>query len=88
MVAYAGIAQLVERHFCKVDVRGSNPRAGSLVLKNDIIYVMINKSAFLMQIYLCCWVFYSAVFVSLSAVSLASVAARSAACCASRFFCS
>ena len=26
---YAGIAQLVERHFCKVDVRGSNPRAGS-----------------------------------------------------------
>ena len=27
---FAGIAQLVERHFCKVDVRGSNPRAGSL----------------------------------------------------------
>ena len=26
---FAGIAQLVERHFCKVDVRGSNPRAGS-----------------------------------------------------------
>ncbi len=25
----AGIAQLVERRFCKADVRGSNPRAGS-----------------------------------------------------------
>ena len=28
---FAGIAQLVERHFCKVDVRGSNPRAGSAI---------------------------------------------------------
>ena len=30
---FAGIAQLVERRFCKADVRGSNPRAGSMKYK-------------------------------------------------------
>ena len=28
---HATLAQLVERHFCKVDVLGSSPRGGSII---------------------------------------------------------
>lgn len=35
---YGGIAQLVERQLCKLDVRGSNPRASMFTLASLTIF--------------------------------------------------
>lgn len=42
---FGGIAQLVERQLCKLDVRGSNPLASTLGLVAQLVELTLDKRA-------------------------------------------